>query len=147
MKGYRSIVGIVLVAIATLLVSCSSATVSAPEVYTPEKVAEIQIYVNRISKSQARQVELAKYIAAKDWTNVDNFIHGPLGELRTRMNFLASKLLPGDKAEALELANAVSKDLNKLSEASTERSYRSATKSFQAFQRDLRSFLELAPEA
>jgi photosystem II protein PsbQ len=147
MKWYRSLVGVVLVAIATLLVSCGSAPVKPPEVYTPDKIAEIQSYADRISTSEARLIELAKYIAAEDWTNVDNFIHGPLGELRQRMKLLAGKLLPADQPQALALADGVALDLNQLSEAATTRDYRAASRSFQALQSDLEALLDLVPEA
>ncbi|MEM8807220.1 MAG: photosystem II protein PsbQ [Cyanobacteria bacterium P01_G01_bin.38] len=147
MKWYRSIVSVILVAIAAFTVGCSSGKMAQPEVYTPAKVAEIQIYSNRIAASQGRLLELANYIAEEDWTNVDNFIHGPLGELREQMGRMAYRLLPTDKTKALALADDIAADLERISAAADEFNYRTATQGFQSLQADLGALLDLVPAA
>jgi photosystem II protein PsbQ len=145
MKWFRSVVSLVLVAIATLVVGCSSANVKAPLVYTPEKVAQIQQYAGRIEASQSRLMELADYIAKKNWTNTDNFIHGPLGELRAQMSLISNLLLPADKAQAQAIAKNISRDLNNLSAASAKYEYVAASNEFRALEGDLEDFLSLLP--
>jgi photosystem II protein PsbQ len=147
MKWFRSVVSLVLVAIATLVVGCSSASVKAPLVYTPEKIAQIQLYAARIEASQARLPELANYIDKNNWTNTDNFIHGPLGELREQMGRVANLLLPEDKAQAQALAKDISLDLNALSTAAADFNYGAATSGFRTLEDDLADFLGLLPSA
>lgn len=79
----RSLMGVFLVAIATLLVSCSSGSQAAvPQTYSADQISQIAIYAGRIQKSKDRLPELAGYIRDENWANIDNFIHGPLGTLR-----------------------------------------------------------------
>ena len=114
----RSLMGVFLVAIATLLVSCSSGSQAAvPQTYSADQISQIAIYAGRIQKSKDRLPELAGYIRDENWANIDNFIHGPLGTLREGMNRLAFQLLPADKAEALELSDKISDDLEAMSAA------------------------------
>lgn len=147
MKPYRSIVGLILVAIATLLVSCSSGPVAQAPTYSPEQISQIALYTSRIEASQMRLPELAGYIDQKDWTNVDNFIHGPLGELRTRMAQLANLLLPAEKAQAKALSDEVAKHLERLSAAAEAYNSAQAVSEYDNFVIDLTALLNLVPAA
>ncbi|NEQ54761.1 MAG: photosystem II protein PsbQ [Leptolyngbya sp. SIO3F4] len=142
----RSIMGIFLVAIATLLVSCSSGgQAAAPQTYSDAQLSQIAIYAGRIQKSKDRLPELAGYIRDENWANIDNFIHGPLGTLREGMNRLAFQLLPADKAEALALSEDVSSDLEAMSAAVTAFDSNRTNEAYIRFAKDLSTFLNLVP--
>ncbi|MEO0867426.1 MAG: photosystem II protein PsbQ [Cyanobacteria bacterium J06642_11] len=141
----RSILGVFLVAIATLLVSCGGDTVATPPTYTADQVAQIAIYTKRIQTSKDRLPELAGYIREENWANVDNFIHGPLGELRTGMNRLAFLLLPEDKADALKLSDAITDDLEAMSAAVGTFDSNRTNQAYIRFAKDLSTFLDIIP--
>lgn len=142
----RSMMGVVLVAIATLLVSCSSGDkATAPQTYSADQLAQIAIYAGRIQTSKDRLPELAGYIRDENWANIDNFIHGPLGELRGRMNRLAFQLLPNDKAEALELSEEISEDLEAMSAGVRAFNSNRTNEAYIRFAKDLSTFLDLVP--
>ena len=142
----RSMVGVFLVAIATLLVSCSSGgQATAPPTYSADQIAQISIYAGRIQTSKDRLPELAGYIRDENWANIDNFIHGPLGELRERMNRLAFLLLPNDKSEALALSNEITEDLEAMSAAVTAFDSNRTNQAYIRFAKDLSTFLNLVP--
>ncbi len=138
--------GVFLVAIATLLVSCSSdGKVAAPPTYSAEQLSQIAIYAGRIQTSKARLPELDGYIEDENWANIDNFIHGPLGELRERMNRLAYQLLPADKKKALALADDITDDLEAISAGVGVFDAARTEKAYYQFVTDLSRFLELIP--
>ncbi len=141
----RSILGVFLVAIATLLVSCGGGKVAAPPTYTADQLAQIAIYANRIQTSKDRLPELASYIRDDNWANIDNFIHGPLGELRERMNRLAFLLLPDDKADALELSEEITDDLEAMSAAVGAFDSNRTNQAYIRFAKDLSTFLNIVP--
>lgn len=147
MKWYRSLMAIVLVAIATLSVSCGGSTVKAPPTYTPEKISQIQIYAGRLAQSQERLPELLGYIEKKNWANIDNFIHGPLGELRTQMIRLSNQLLEADKKQVVALADDIAADLEGMSVAVEEYDQNKAYDTYDAFERDFAALLDVVPEA
>ena len=138
--------GVFLVAIATLLVSCSSGgKATAPPTYSADQLAEIAIYAQRIEKSKARLPELADYVRNDNWVNIDNFIHGPLGTLRTGMNRLAYQLLPDDKSTALKVSDKVSSDLEAMSAAVGVFDSARTTEAYIKFAKDLSTFIALIP--
>ena len=142
----RSLMGIFLVAIATLLVSCGSGgKVAAPPTYSADQLAQISIYSGRIQTSKNRLPELAGYIRDENWANVDNFIHGPLGELRTRMKRLAYLLLTEDKSQALKLSDKISDDLDDMSAAVKVFDGNRTNETYIRFAKDLSTFLDLIP--
>ncbi|MEM8613311.1 MAG: photosystem II protein PsbQ [Cyanobacteria bacterium P01_H01_bin.105] len=142
----RSIMGVFLVAIATLLVSCSSGgKATAPPTYSADQLAQIAIYAQRIEKSKARLPELADYVRNDNWVNIDNFIHGPLGTLRSGMNRLAYQLLPDDKAQALKLSDKISSDLEAMSAAVGAYDSGRSNGAYIKFAKDLSTFIDLIP--
>lgn len=147
MKWYRSVVSLVIVAIAVLTVSCGSGSkvVKAPT-YSSEQLSQIAIYAGRITASQKRLPELVDYLEKEDWTNVDNFIHGPLGELRVRMERLSNLLLPEDKKQAKPLADEVGVHLEGISLAGQEYNYDRAVREYNNFESDLADLLDIVPE-
>ncbi len=144
----RSMMSICLVAIATLLVSCSSGGKAAvPVTYTDAQLSQISIYAGRIQSSKDRLPELADYIRTKNWVNVDNFIHGPLGNLRESMNRLAFQLLPEDKAALLAAADKISVDLENMSSAVGTYDFNATNNAYAKFASDLSVLLNSVPTA
>lgn len=145
MKKYRAVVGVLLAAIATFLVSCSGGPEAAPPTYTPDKIAELQTYVGRIEEARNRLPELEKYIEKDNWVNVDNFTHGPLGALKSQVARLSNQLLPEDQKKAKALATELSGHLQSLDDASKERNYNDAIFQFREFETDFDALLDLVP--
>ncbi len=147
MKRYRAVVGVLLAAIATFLVSCGSGPTAVAPTYTPEKIAQLQSYVGRIEANRIRLPELEKYIEKDNWVNVDNFTHGPLGQLRSELSRLSSKLLPADQSKAEALSEDILGHLQKLDEASIKRDYSGAIAQYREFVGDFDALLSVVPEA
>ena len=95
MARQRSIFSLILVLLATLLISCGgpSATV-APPTYTATQLERIGEYVPKIQAVRDRADELRTLINKKDWIDVSNFIHGPMTEARSSMTYIIPNLVP-----------------------------------------------------
>ena len=145
MKQYRAVVGILLAAIATFLVSCSSGTEAVVPTYTPEKISLLQNYVGRIEQARDRLPELERYIQKDNWVNVDNFTHGPLGQLKPQIVRLTGQLLPDDQKKAKAIAEEISGHLQNLDAASQERNYKEAIFQFEEFKVDFDTLLDIVP--
>jgi len=146
--SHRSILAIILAFVATVLVSCGGTpTVTKPPTYTPAQIEQIQQYASDLEKVQERLPELAKLIQEENWTFVKNFIRGPLGELRTKLSFIERNLLPKDKTKARDTSQELIEGLILIDEAADSRDYNKAIRNFGIVQRELRSFLELTPQA
>ncbi len=104
MRILRSLLSLMLVLVATVLVSCSSPTASVPEVYTPEKLQTIKIYRIPVDIAKEEIFTLSGLISDQNWTDVKSSIHGPLGILRRDLRYLSEALLPDDKEKSLEIA-------------------------------------------
>ena len=146
MRRYRAVVGVLLAAIATFLVSCGGGPEAVAPTYTPEKIAQLQNYVNRIEASRERLPELEKYIEKDNWVNVDNFTHGPLGQLRAELLRLSAQLLPADQPKAKMLSEEILEHLQNIDEASSERNYGIAISQYRQFVDDFDALLSVVPE-
>ena len=145
-KQYRAVVGVLLAMVATFLVSCSSGNEAVAPTYTPDKISQIQNYVGRIQQARDRLPELEGYIQKDNWVNVDNFTHGPLGQLKSEMSRLGAQLLPDDQKKAKALATEISGHLQNIDEASQARNYEEALSQFNEFQKDFDALLGIVPE-
>ena len=145
MKQYRAVVGVLLAAIATFLVSCGSAPEAVVPTYTPEKLSQLENYVGRVEQARERLPELKRYIEKDNWVNVDNFTHGPLGQLKSQIVRLNGQLLPDDQKKAKVLAEEISGHLQNLDEASRTRNYSDAIFQFEEFQTDFDALLDIVP--
>lgn len=147
MSRFRSLISVVLVLFTVFLVSCSSPTPKA-FVYTPEQTAAIQRYSNDIQSSRDLMLsKLAVLIQDQNWVDVGSFIHGPLGELRTRMTNLSRNLAPDLQPQAREAAKDVFEHLNRIDEAATEKNFAKAATNYREAVKDINAFLELLPGA
>ncbi|MBW4520656.1 MAG: photosystem II protein PsbQ [Scytolyngbya sp. HA4215-MV1] len=147
MAKYRSILAILLAFVTTLLVSCSSPAKAKPPTYTSAQLEQIQIYQSDINAMQQRLPELATLIQKREWTNVRNFIHGPLGELRSQTSRLIRNLLPNAQPEAEKLAKNIFGRLIKIDFAAESTNYDLAIRSYGELRRDLDAFFQLLPQA
>lgn len=145
MARFRPILGVILAAIATLIVSCGGAAPKPPATYTPEILQKVQLYAPAVSDLRERLPELEAYIQDKDWVNIGSFIHGPLGEMRTQMNRLAATLLPKDAAQAKLLAKEVYVHLERLDQAAADNNQVIAGQEYRNAIDDFDVFLDLVP--
>lgn len=140
MFRFRALISLLLVIVATFIVSCSSPQASAPTTYSPETIAQLQRLATPLEDSRAKMSALAEFIGDRNWTDTRTFIHGPLGQLRKEMLSLSRSLLPGDRGKATELARETFTHFEQIDIAAKEKSldlaqfhYRAAVKSFDAF--------------
>lgn len=146
MKRLNVILPLIFALVATLLVACGGPTVAqAPPTYTPDKVSEIQRYMVPIDNARERMPELGQLIEKKDWIFVRNFIHGPLGQLRGSMSYVARTLLPNDEPKAKTLAEDLFGHLEEIDAASQRNSYPAAIQQYKEAVGDFDAFLSLIP--
>jgi len=143
---FRSFLSIVLVAVTTLLVSCSSPTTAKiPTTYTPEKIESLQIQLAPIQTVRERMSELGNLIEDENWTGVRGLVRGPFGFLRQDMRYLSEKLLNKDQKKAQELANELFNDIVQIDSAAKERNYNVASAKFNEAIRNFDAFLDIIP--
>ena len=146
MSLFRPLISTLLVFISVFIVSCSDgAQVKAPT-YSTAQIAQIQATNKNITAMRDRLPELAAYIQERDWNNVKSFIHGPLGEIRTRMAGLSRELLPGSKEQALAVSKEIFVHFNKIDEAATANDYKVAIRNYGEAIKDLETFSSLIPK-
>ncbi|MCM0592940.1 MAG: photosystem II protein PsbQ [Gloeotrichia echinulata IR180] len=147
MARQRSVFSLILVLLATFLISCSGASVAvAPPTYTAQQVAKIQEYVTPIEAVRDRSPELQQLIETKDWINVGNFIHGPITEAKLAISYITPNLLPKDQPAAREISRDFLKHLVKIDQGATQANSQLALSNYQAAFADLDKFLELLPK-
>ncbi len=147
MKIFRSVLSLMLVLVATVLVSCGSPKVSAPPTYTPEKLQVIKTYRIPVDVARNKMNTLGEFIQNEDWVNVKSFIHGPLGFLRRDFRYLSDALLPDDKVQATELAQDIFTRLENIDVAAEEKDYKVAKAQFNQALDDFEAYIDLIPEA
>ncbi len=113
-----------------------------PATYTLVQQEQIQQFLPRVTSLRDRMTELATLIEKEQWTDVRTFIHGPLGELRRRMNYLSERLLPGDQAIAKQQAKDVYGHLIELDVSAAAFSYPKSLKHYQDALVDFDAFLQ-----
>ncbi|MDC0832009.1 photosystem II protein PsbQ [Geitlerinema sp. CS-897] len=147
MSRYRSILAGLLVCVAVFLVSCGGpATVEAPT-YTPETLERIQSYSTEVTELRDRMGELEDLIDARDWVDVDNFIHGPLGTLRQDMSLINRNLLPDEQRQGRDLARNLFRHLEEINLAAKERDYAQAVQNYRESLADFDAFLDILPKS
>ncbi len=148
MARQQSILSLILVIVATFIVSCGSPTVAkvAPT-YTTAQVEQIQQRVPEIVALRDRTTsELQRLIQNRDWINVSNFIHGPLGELRLQMTYVSRNLFPKDQDGARQATRDLFNHLVKIDQAAQGGEYQRATLNYREALADIDVFLQLLPQ-
>ncbi len=148
MSRLRSLLSLVLVLLTTVLVSCSSPQVEIPTTYSPEKIAQLEVYVTPIASArEGMEDTLQDLIANQNWVDTQTYIHGPLGQLRQGMLGLSRSLLPKDQDKAQTLAKEVFGHLERLDAAAKDRDISQAKIQYQEAIADFDAFLSLLPQA
>ncbi|MBD2446572.1 photosystem II protein PsbQ [Nostoc sp. FACHB-152] len=147
MARQRSIFSLILVLLATFLISCGGPGVAvAPPTYTTEQIAQIQEYVPEIQTVRDRADELKNLIQKNEWIKVGNFIHGPMAEARLAMTYIAPHLLPKDQTAARQITKDLLNHLVKVDQAASNGNSLLALSNYQAAFTDVDKFLQLLPE-
>lgn len=146
MARYRTILSLIIVIVATFLVGCGSPTVKIPQTYTVAQVEQIQQYIPDIVTLRDRMRELPTMIKRRDWVDVSNFIHGPLGELRLQMTYVTRNLLPKDQETARQATRDLFDDLVRIEQAAEKGNSQVAVQNYQTALADINKFLELIPQ-
>jgi photosystem II protein PsbQ len=146
MARYRSVLAVVLAAVAAFLVSCGSptATAKAPT-YTSAQLAQIEQYAAEVESLRDRLVELPPLIQQQQWTDVESFLHGPMGELRVKMSRLARSLMPKAQSDAQNAAKEVFEHLIVIDEAAQTRDTTKALRNYNEALKDFDTFFQLIP--
>jgi len=148
MARSRSILSLILVIVATFLISCGSPTVAkvAPT-YNSAQIEQVQQYVPEIVALRDRTTsELQKLIQNREWIDVSNFIHGPLGELRMQMTYVTRNLLPQDQGLARQATRDLFDHLVKIYQAAQNSDYQQATLNYREALADIDTFLQTVPK-
>lgn len=146
MRRFRSLVALCLVLMTTFLVSCGSAPpVAKGPLYSPTQLEQIRKSSAEVQELRDRLVELPPLVQQQEWIDVGNFIHGPLGELRTRMSRLSRSLVPEAQASAAKAAKDVFGHLNAIDEAAQKRDATKALKNYNEALKDFDAFFNLIP--
>ena len=137
MSLFRPLLSTLLVLISVFIVSCGDGTQAKPPTYSAAQLAQIQSTSKNVRAISDRLPELATLIENRDWNNVKSFIHGPLGDIRTRMSGLSRELLPGTKEQALAIGKDIFAHLNKIDEAANNNDYKIAIRNYGEAIKDL----------
>lgn len=127
------------------VVGCSSGQPAPPPVYSPEQVDLIEQYTSDLNGFRSRIDELPELVASQEWADVENLIHGPLGELRFTMLNLARNLPPELESEARSLSKDVFKTLVKIDASAEARSKPKAIEGYNELVQKYEEFLQLTP--
>ena len=147
MPRQRSILSLILVLLATFLISCGGPSVATPPpTYTQAQVVKIQEYTPEIQSVRDRSQELENLIQTRQWINVRNFTHGPMAEARLSMNYITSNLFPKDQAAGRELVRDLLDHLIKIDQAADVGNTNSALNNSVAAFADIDRFLQLLPK-
>lgn len=148
MARQRSIISLILVFLATFLMSCGGPSVATPPpTYTQAQLEKIQGYLTDVEAVRDRKSELGKLIVDKDWIKVGNFIHGPMAEARLDMTYIVPNLLPSEQAPARQVARDVFDHLVKIDQAASSGNQVVAASNYKAVYSDIDKFLSLMPPA
>jgi photosystem II protein PsbQ len=148
MLRYRSFLSFVLVILATFLVSCSSpSTATVAPTYSPAQIQQIQQYVPDIASLRDRaSKEIPSLVQRKDWIDIGNFVHGPLGELRLTMNYMTRNLLPKDQAKAKQITRDFFDNLVRVDQAAQVGDAKKVVLNAREAVADIDNFLQLLPQ-
>ena len=147
MSIIRSIFPLILVLVTTLLVSCGSPAVTVPSTYSAEQIEEIQTFLTPVQQFRERIEELETLIDKEDWVDVDNLIHGPLGDLRRDLRYLGDSLLPQEQKQVKKLSKELFVDIERINEAAKEQNYRKAVEQYNLTIQDFDNLLNLVPSS
>lgn len=118
-----------------------------PQSYSTEQIAEIQSYAAQVQAMRDRFGELQGLIEKEDFIFARNFIHGPLGELRTKMLFIAQDLYPEARDQARAATKKLASALSAIDKAGIDKDYKAAAKGYTNLNKALDDFFAVLPKA
>jgi photosystem II protein PsbQ len=145
MSFFRPILSLLLAFVAVFIVSCSDGQVKAPT-YTPDQIVKIEAAKANVTALRDRFPELATLIEERNWNDVKSFIHGPLGEIRSRMSGLSRQLLPEAQEKALAASKEMFLHLNKIDQAADLNDYTLAIRNYAEAVKDFNTFSSFLPQ-
>lgn len=148
MARYRSILSFILVIVATFLVSCGGPTTAkAPPTYTTAQIEQVQQYVPKMLSLRDRFAkEVPAQLNRRDWIDISNFVHGPMGELRLQLTYVTRNLLPQDQQKARQLTRDFFDNLVKVDQAARSNDAKKVALNYREALSDLDNFLRLIPQ-
>jgi photosystem II protein PsbQ len=147
MSLFRPFISVLLAFVAVFLVSCGDGSQAKAPTYSATQLEQIQATNKNVMALRDRLPELATLIQSRDWNNVKSFIHGPLGEIRTRMAGLSRELLPGTKEQALSVSKEIFVHLNNIDAAAGNNDYALAMRNYGEAIKDFTTFSSLIPQS
>lgn len=145
MKIFRSFLSVILILVATVLVSCGSPQASAPPTYTPEKLQQIETYRIPVDNARNNMSRLKELIQEQDWIDTRSYIHGPLGFLRRDFRYLSDSLLPNDAKQAKEISEDIFLRLENIDAAAKDQDSRTVATEFNKAISDFDEYINLIP--
>lgn len=145
MKIFRSFLSVILILVATVLVSCGSPQASAPPTYTPEKLQQIETYRIPVDIARDNMSRLKELIQEQDWIDTRSYIHGPLGFLRRDFRYLSDLLLPNDAKQAKEISEDIFLRLENIDAAAKDQDSRTVATEFNKAISDFDEYINLIP--
>jgi photosystem II protein PsbQ len=146
MARYRALISLVLVLVATFLVSCGGpAAVAPPPTYTPTQLEKIQDYATGILGNHQRIEELLPAVKAQDYQEVQAFLSGPLGQMLQDMRNLNRNLLPKDQKAAGDLTRSLFDDFVDILKGTERKDMTAALRGFDDAARDFGRYMDLLP--
>ncbi|MEA5510285.1 photosystem II protein PsbQ [Crocosphaera sp. UHCC 0190] len=147
MPRLRSILSLLLVAVAIFCVSCSGPQAKIPTTYSPEKIEQLQVLIEPIQEARENMSVLKEFISEQNWIDTLTYIHGPLGGLRREMSNLTRDLLPKDQKQAKQLSQDLFSDFERLDTAAKARNNTDAQRQYRDAVNHFDAFLDLLPKA
>ncbi|MEB3212279.1 MAG: photosystem II protein PsbQ [Leptolyngbyaceae bacterium] len=145
-ERYRSFISLALAIVAMFIVGCSSVSEEPTPAYTPDQIALIEQYQTDLEGLRTRMGEIPALIAQKDWTNVRNLVHGPLGDLRFKMLTIAKNLSSSDQTKARDLSGEVFKYLVAVDAAAQDQNQERAFAGYDQLIATYKQFIDTIPE-
>lgn len=145
MRQYRSILSLLLAAVAVFMVSCSGGPTVQGPLYTDSEIQLLQTYKTNLQKFRDRAEELDGFIENEEWNNIKSLIHGPLGELRFRLASITRSLEPSLQKSAGDLADDILDEIVGIDAAAANFDAIAAAGQYVRMINDFDSFIDLIP--
>lgn len=151
MSKFRSIIALALVVVMVVFVAFTNPAYAKPkkakaQTYAAEQIAQIQAYASDVQAMRDRFPELQSLIEKEDFIYARNFIHGPLGELRSKMLTISRSLFPDAKKQAEAAAQDAFDALVAIDKAGANKDYRAAARGYTNLNKALDSFFSVLPQ-
>lgn len=114
--------------------------------YTPLQQTQIQKFEASLQAAYDRVPELGSYVVAEDWTNIQNFLHGPLGEVRRYMASINRNRPPKEQRQARDRARALMGHIERLDAAAKDQNIRAVQQEYAGTLEDFERFLDSMPQ-